>query len=133
MPRPHFNFIILRQPPINTQKPLIIINTHSALAAVPYVTHRHVRGDTSHVVPEDRFVSLETAGAGDPLVGEVVCDSAFGGFICFGVGFGVGAGEPVVAVVVGAAVADGEGPGGGEGLVDGVGEKGGGAGKGGGD
>ena len=91
-----------------------------------------MRGYTSHVVEQDRFVSLETAGAGDPLVGEVICDSAFGGVPICDVGFGVGAGEPVVAIVVAAAVADGEGPGRGEGLVEGVGKKGGG-GKGGGD
>ena len=115
--------MIPRHAALDAQKALIIINTHSTLAALRDIAHMKVMGDISVVVEQDSFVSLKPAGAGDPLVGDLDYLGAYGLVESFGVGFIVGAGGPVVAVVVGAARADGEGPDGVRGLIDGVGEE----------
>ncbi len=125
MTRPHLNLMIPRHAALNPQKTLIIIKTQRTLAALGDITHVKVMGDISVIVEQDRFVSLKTAGAGDPLVGDLdrlrTRGRTHGVVEGFGVALGVGACGPVVAVVVGAAGADGEGPEGGERLVDGFG------------
>ena len=73
MPGPHLNLIITWQPPLNAQKALVIIKTHSALTALRHIAHMKIFRDISLIIEQDCFIALETAGAGDPLVGELEC------------------------------------------------------------
>ena len=71
MPSPHFNLVIPGQAPLNPQESLVIIKTHSALTALRHIAHMKIFRDISRIIGQDRFIALETAGAGDPLVGEL--------------------------------------------------------------
>ena len=69
MPGPHLNLIITWQPPLNPQESLIVIKTHSVLTALRHIAHMEILSDVSFIIEQNRFVPLETAGAGNPLVG----------------------------------------------------------------
>ena len=68
IPRPHLNLIILWQTPLYSQEPLVIIKSHSTLTALRYKAHMKILRDITLIIKQHRFVALETAGAGDPLV-----------------------------------------------------------------
>ena len=70
------------QAPLNAQESLVIIKTHSALTALRHIAHMKIFRDTSRIIEQDRFIALETAGTGNPLVGELECLVAGYGECC---------------------------------------------------